>query len=103
MERADTCTSANSYEILSTKALTRFSNNIRSNFGYMSRATDVDAYGWDKLFHQAGRKVFEEVSPMAAAHINDHLASLDIKPAYKYIFIIIILVLLLSQYEPRLA
>jgi beta-ketodecanoyl-[acyl-carrier-protein] synthase len=81
MERAGTCTSANSYEILSTKALTKFSNSIRSNFGHMSRATDVDPYGWDKLFHQAGRKVFEEVSPIAAAHINDHLASLDIKPA----------------------
>ncbi|MBC2717322.1 MAG: beta-ketoacyl-ACP synthase III [Desulfobacteraceae bacterium] len=81
MERAETCTSANNYEILSTKAMTRFSSNIRSNFGHMSRATDVDPYGWDKLFHQAGRKVFEEVSPIAAIHINDHLASHDIKPA----------------------
>ncbi len=81
MERAETCTSANSYEVLSTKALTKFSNSIRSNFGYMSRATDVDPYGWDKLFHQAGRKVFEEVSPIAAAHIANQLASLDIKPA----------------------
>lgn len=81
MERAETCTSGNSYEILSTKAMTRFSSNIRSNFGHLSRATDVDPYGWDKLFHQAGRKVFEEVSPIAAAHINDHLASLDVKPA----------------------
>jgi len=80
MERSETCTSANSYEILSTKALTKFSNSIRSNFGHMSRATDVDPYGWDKLFHQAGRKVFDEVSPIAAQQINDHLASLDIKP-----------------------
>jgi beta-ketodecanoyl-[acyl-carrier-protein] synthase len=81
MERAETCTANNSYEILSTKAMTRFSSNIRSNFGHMSRATGADPYGWDKLFHQAGRKVFEEVSPIAAAHINDHLASLDVKPA----------------------
>ncbi len=39
MERHETCTSPNSFEILSTKTLTRFSNNIRSNFGHMSYAT----------------------------------------------------------------
>ncbi len=80
MERQETCTSPNSYEILSTKALTRFSNNIRSNFGHMSRATDAEPYAWDKLFHQSGRKVFEEVSPVAAGLINDHLASLGLTP-----------------------
>ncbi len=80
MEWADTCTSENRYEILGVKAMTRFSSNIRSNFGHMSRATDADPYGWDKLFHQAGRKVFEEVSPIAAGHISEHLASLDITP-----------------------
>jgi beta-ketodecanoyl-[acyl-carrier-protein] synthase len=80
MERSDTCTSRNSYDILSTKALTRFSSNIRSNFGHFSRATDVDPYGWDKLFHQAGKKVFEEVSPIAASHISNHLASHGFKP-----------------------
>jgi beta-ketodecanoyl-[acyl-carrier-protein] synthase len=80
MERSETCTSANSYEILSTKALTRFSNNIRSNFGHMAYATDAAPFGWDKLFHQSGRIVFEEVSPVAAKHISDHLASLDLKP-----------------------
>ena len=80
MERAQTCTSANSYEILSTKALTRYSINIRSNFGHMAYANDVDPFGWDKLFHQSGRKVFEEVSPVAAKHISDHLASLGLTP-----------------------
>jgi beta-ketodecanoyl-[acyl-carrier-protein] synthase len=72
--------SQNSFEILSTKAQTRFSSNIRSNFGHVSRANDVDPYGWDKLFHQAGRKVFEEVSPIAASHINAHLANHGLKP-----------------------
>ncbi len=73
METEHTCTVKNAYEVMSTKAYTSFSNNIRSNFGHMSRATDSDPYGWDKLFHQAGRKVFEEVSPVAAEHIRDHL------------------------------
>jgi len=80
MERSETCTCPNSYEVLSTKALTLFSNNIRSDFGYMSRATDTDPFGRDKLFHQSGRKVFEEVSPVAVKHISDHLASLDLNP-----------------------
>ena len=80
LERFETCTSPNSYEILSTKALTKFSNNIRSNFGHMSYATDADPFGWDKLFHQSGRNVFKEVSPVAAKHISDHLDSLNLKP-----------------------
>ena len=80
MERSETCTSRNSYEVLSTKALTLYSNNIRSNFGHMAYATDADPFGWDKLFHQSGRKVFKEVSPVAAKHISDHLASLDLTP-----------------------
>lgn len=80
MERAETCTSPNSYEILSTKALTQFSSNIRSNFGHLSYVTDVDPFGRDKLFHQSGRIVFKEVSPIAAKHISEHLASLGLKP-----------------------
>lgn len=80
MERSETAAAETTFEILGIKARTRFSSNIRSNFGHLSRATDVDPYGWDKLFHQAGRKVFEEVSPIAADHIRDHLASLGIRP-----------------------
>jgi len=79
-EGLETCTSAGRFDILGTRAMTRFSNNIRTNFGHLSRATDADPYGWDKLFHQAGRKVFAEVSPIAAGHIRDHLAQLGIKP-----------------------
>ena len=80
LELAETAKSEHVYDVLSTKALTKFSNNIRSNFGYMTRAEDVDPYGPDKLFHQAGRKVFKEVCPMAAAHIEAHLASHDLTP-----------------------
>ncbi|WP_166424682.1 beta-ketoacyl-ACP synthase III [Paraglaciecola sp. 20A4] len=73
VENADTATSDHVFEIISTKAVTQFSNNIRSNFGYVSRANDVDPYGADKLFHQEGRKVFKEVCPMAVEHISEHL------------------------------
>lgn len=81
MERMETCASPTSYEILGTRAMTTFSSNIRCNFGHMMYANDVEPFGWDKLFHQSGRKVFEEVSPVAAKHISDHLASLGLKPS----------------------
>ena len=73
VESAETATSEHQFEILSTKAITSYSSNIRSNFGYMSRSFDTDPYGEDKLFHQQGRKVFKEVCPMAAEHITEHL------------------------------
>lgn len=75
VERADAATSEHVFDILSTKAQTVFSNNIRSDFGYMSRATSADPFGPDKLFHQNGRKVFKEVCPMAAQHLADHVAA----------------------------
>jgi beta-ketodecanoyl-[acyl-carrier-protein] synthase len=74
VESSDTANSEHMFEILSTKAITQYSNNIRSNFGYVSRANDSDPFAADKLFHQAGRKVFKEVCPMAAQHIEEHLA-----------------------------
>lgn len=74
VESAETAKSEHVYEILSTKAVTEYSNNIRSNFSYVSRANDVDPFGEDKLFHQVGRKVFKEVCPMAVEHISEHLA-----------------------------
>lgn len=80
LEREETVTSDHAYSILSTKAFTQFSNNIRSNFGYASRSTDADPYGADKLFHQEGRKVFKEVCPLAASHITEHLAQHDLLP-----------------------
>ncbi len=80
IETADSCQSEHSYEILGTKAVTLFSNNIRSNFGYITNSTDADPYGPDKFFHQEGRSVFKEVCPMAARHITDQLASLELKP-----------------------
>lgn len=81
IERADTATSEHQFEILGTQAKTLYSNNIRSNFGYMSRAYDGDPFAADKLFHQEGRSVFKEVCPMAAEHLANHLALYDLKPA----------------------
>lgn len=73
VESSETCQSKYAFDVLSTQCVTIFSNNIRSNFGYTTRTTDEDPYSADKLFHQNGRKVFKEVCPMAAEHIESHL------------------------------
>jgi beta-ketodecanoyl-[acyl-carrier-protein] synthase len=80
VERSDTANSASVFDILGTQAQTVYSNNIRSNFGYMSRAFDTDPFGVDKLFHQEGRAVFKEVCPMAAEHLSGHLALYGFEP-----------------------
>ncbi|HEX2009734.1 MAG TPA: beta-ketoacyl-ACP synthase III [Roseateles sp.] len=81
VERADTATAADQWEIMGTKLATQFSNNIRNNFGFMNRCEDSDPEARDKTFRQEGRKVFKEVVPLAAAHIENHLAALDRAPA----------------------
>lgn len=65
---------AGAFEILGTRLLTTFSNNIRNNAGFMSSSEDRNPNDRDQLFYQEGRKVFKEVCPMAAEHITQHLA-----------------------------
>lgn len=75
-----------SFEILGTRLQTKFSNNIRNNFGFLNRtereigqaADDQSSPFTDKLFQQEGRKVFKEVVPLVGAMISDHLNELDI-------------------------
>ena len=69
------------FEILGTRLLSTFSNNIRNNAGFMSRAEDRDPEDRDQLFCQEGRKVFKEVCPMAAEHMARHLADLGLEPS----------------------
>lgn len=54
------------WEILGTKLKTKFSNNIRNNFGFLNRTHPETRDDKDKLFIQEGRKVFKEVVPMVA-------------------------------------
>lgn len=63
------------WEILGSKAVTSFSNNIRNNSGFLDRCDPASRDNRDKLFMQEGRKVFKEVCPMAADHITHHLAA----------------------------
>lgn len=69
------------FEIVGTRLATRFSNNIRNNAGFLSRAAPERRDAPDKLFVQQGRKVFKEVSPMVADVVSGHLDSLGIAPS----------------------
>jgi len=78
LERADKATSKHQFEVVGTKLLTQFSNNIRNNFGFLNRAAEEGIGARDKLFVQEGRKVFKDVCPMVAELIAAHLQENDI-------------------------
>jgi beta-ketodecanoyl-[acyl-carrier-protein] synthase len=98
MERDDIAPSDH-WEIIGSKLVTEFSNNIRNNFGFLNRCETRDdgrkesrretgtnksrlsRRGLDdKLFVQNGRSVFKEVVPMVAAMINEQCAKHEIDP-----------------------
>jgi len=74
IESAQTAKGRHQFEILESKLKTRFSNNIRNNFGFMNRFDEAGIGQPDKLFRQQGRKVFKEVCPMAAEMIRQTVA-----------------------------
>jgi beta-ketodecanoyl-[acyl-carrier-protein] synthase len=81
VERSDKAQGRNAWEIVATKLKTKFSNNIRNNFGFLNRAAPEGIGQTDKLFVQEGRKVFKEVVPMVSELITTHLAENNIAPS----------------------
>jgi len=88
LERAEGAPTGEAWDILGTRLKTKFSNNIRNNFGFMNHcerdsgeAADPQADPFtDKLFIQEGRKVFKEVVPMVGDLISGHLRDVDVAP-----------------------
>lgn len=74
MEDSELATNKQGFEIIDTRLMTKFSNNIRNNFGFLNRTHPETVNADDKLFIQEGRKVFREVSPLVANMISEHLA-----------------------------
>jgi beta-ketodecanoyl-[acyl-carrier-protein] synthase len=70
-----------SWEILSTRMMSKWSNNIRNNRGYLDRCDPSTEHNIDKLFHQHGRRVFKDVVPLAEKFIADHIAAHDLEPS----------------------
>jgi 3-oxoacyl-[acyl-carrier-protein] synthase III len=69
------------FEVLGTRLLTKYSNNIRNDFGFLNEC-EQPGRAWDeRLFRQEGRKVFKEVVPIAAELILGQLADLGLSAA----------------------
>ncbi|MGH8446419.1 MAG: beta-ketoacyl-ACP synthase III [Solimonas sp.] len=81
VEPLETAASKEKFEVLGTRLVTQFSNNIRNNFGFLNEC-EVPQRSWDDvLFRQEGRKVFKEVVPMVSELLTAHLGSLGIETA----------------------
>ena len=78
VQHPDDVPAGRGFDVLGTRLKTRFSNNIRNNFGFLNRADESGIGQPDKLFVQEGRRVFKEVSPLVADLISGHLASQDL-------------------------
>lgn len=82
----DSIAANGAWKIVGSKLVTKFSNNIRNNFGFLNRNASEDM-DWpaddltDKLFNQNGRSVFKEIVPLVAAMITEEFAKLNIDPS----------------------
>ena len=74
VESADVAGEGESWEVLGTRLATKFSNNIRNDFGFMNVAEDTPRDRHELMFRQNGRQVFHDVCPMVAEHIASHVA-----------------------------
>ncbi len=70
------------FRILDRKLKTHFSNNIRTNFGYLTRCepnvTFDRFYEQDQFFIQQGRKVFKELLPLICDFVKDQLIQCEV-------------------------
>ncbi len=81
LQAKELATSDDQFEILSTKLLTQFSNNIRNNNGFLRR-TRPDGLDdrRDMQFMQNGRQVFKQVVPMVAEMVIVHCEDEGVDP-----------------------
>lgn len=66
------------FEILGTRLKTRFSNNIRNNFGFLNPSEEPPRSVADRRFVQNGRRVFKDVGPLVAELITGHVNDLGL-------------------------
>lgn len=79
LERSDDAVAPAQWEVLGTKLVTQFSNNIRNDFGFLNSSEVVERDPMELVFRQNGQMVFREVCPMVSAHITDHLSLLRLE------------------------
>jgi beta-ketodecanoyl-[acyl-carrier-protein] synthase len=81
IERVEAVEGGNAWEILSTRCLTEFSNNIRNNNGFLRRTREGHMEDRrDMQFMQEGRKVFKQVVPWVTELMLSHLSDENVQP-----------------------
>jgi len=80
IEDESTATGEHIFKIIAEQPITQFSNNIRSNIGYMNQCSPATANDIDKYFIQQGRKVFKEVLPMVSNLIASQMDKVNLAP-----------------------
>ncbi len=81
LEREESCTRKDVFEIVATKLATLYSTNIYNGFGFLNRTRAEALSEEELLFCQEGRKVFKEVVPLATDFIRSHLEENNIATA----------------------
>ncbi len=81
LEARALATSDDQFEVLSTRLLTQFSNNIRNNNGFLRRTRPAGLEDRrDMQFMQNGRQVFKQVVPMVSELIVEHCRDEGVDP-----------------------
>ena len=81
LEAKELATSDDQFEVLSTRLLTQFSNNIRNNNGFLRRSYPAGLEDQrDMQFMQNGRQVFKQVVPMVADMVIGHCTDEGVDP-----------------------
>lgn len=78
LERTADAVAPEQWRVLGTKLVTKFSNNIRNDQGFLNASEVTEREPHELVFRQNGQMVFREVCPMVAAHITDHLTQLGL-------------------------
>ena len=78
LEAEESAGSGEGWDVVGTRLVTKFSNNIRNDAGFLNRSEDGVRAPHELVFRQNGRHVFREVCPMVVDHIRQHLEDLDI-------------------------
>jgi beta-ketodecanoyl-[acyl-carrier-protein] synthase len=80
IEDESSATGKHVFKIIAEQPITQFSNNIRSNIGYMNQCSPDTANDIDKYFIQQGRKVFKEVLPLVSNLIASQMNKVNLAP-----------------------
>jgi beta-ketodecanoyl-[acyl-carrier-protein] synthase len=82
VEKEETATGKHVFRVLDRKLKTQFSNNIRTNMSYLTKAepdiTFNRFYEQDQYFIQQGRKVFKELLPLICNLLENQLKKMNI-------------------------